>query len=66
MLAGELSLKEAIFYAKRNTRHYAKRQITWFRRETGVEWLRGFGESEEVQRQALERVRRFLDESQTD
>jgi tRNA dimethylallyltransferase len=38
------------------TRQYAKRQITWFRRELDVQWLSGFGNECEVQRQALEIV----------
>ena len=32
-MRGELNPREAIFYAQRNTRQYAKRQLTWFRRE---------------------------------
>ncbi len=38
------------------TRRYAKRQITWFRREPGVHWLKGFGHEEAVQQQALRLV----------
>jgi len=38
-LQGELSLAEAIELTKRNTRRYAKRQWTWFRREEGVAWF---------------------------
>ena len=60
LIAGELNLHNAIFYAKRNTRNYAKRQLTWFRRETGLEWLRGFGDSAEIQNAAAARVREFL------
>ena len=44
MLRGELKEKEALFYAQRNTRHYAKRQVTWFRQEQDVQWLQGFGD----------------------
>ncbi|MCC6857919.1 MAG: tRNA (adenosine(37)-N6)-dimethylallyltransferase MiaA [Bryobacterales bacterium] len=61
-LRGELTLQEALLYAKRNTRRYAKRQLTWFRHEPGVEWFSGFGDDPGVQRAVLERVRRFLDE----
>ena len=57
VLQGELSLKEAIFYAKRDTRQYAKRQMTWFRQEPGMEFLRGFGSDAAVLRGAEERVR---------
>ncbi|WP_289301358.1 tRNA (adenosine(37)-N6)-dimethylallyltransferase MiaA [Sporofaciens musculi] len=38
-LEGELSLKEANYRLKRDTRHFAKRQITWFKREREVIWL---------------------------
>ncbi len=38
-LAGECSLEEAIRVLKRDTRHFAKRQLTWFRREREVIWL---------------------------
>jgi tRNA dimethylallyltransferase len=60
MLRGELNAKEALFYAQRNTKRYAKRQMTWFRKERGIEWLRGFGEDQGVQEAALARVRKFL------
>jgi tRNA dimethylallyltransferase len=56
MIHGELNLKEALNYAQRNTRHYAKRQITWFRRETEVQWLRGFGADAGIGRTAMESV----------
>jgi tRNA dimethylallyltransferase len=38
-LDGECSLEEAIYRIKRDTRHFAKRQITWFKRERDVIWL---------------------------
>ncbi len=38
-LEGELSLEEAVYLIKRNTRHFAKRQLTWFRREKEVIWI---------------------------
>jgi len=56
----ELNLREAIFYAQRNTRNYAKRQVTWFRREHGLEWVKGFGDDPKVREQALTRVSAFL------
>jgi tRNA dimethylallyltransferase len=59
-LSGELALEEAISSAQRNTRRYAKRQFTWFRREAGMEWLSGFGEDAAVQQDAINRVRKFL------
>ena len=47
-LRGVVSLKEAIKTIQRKTRHYAKRQITWFRKEPGVEWFHGFGNDPEI------------------
>ena len=38
-LNGEYSLDEAIYILKRDTRHFAKRQLTWFRREKDVIWI---------------------------
>lgn len=38
-LDGEISLEEAIYRIKRDTRHFAKRQITWFKRERDVTWI---------------------------
>ena len=38
-LDGECSLEEAVYIIKRDTRHFAKRQLTWFRRERDVIWV---------------------------
>ncbi len=38
-LEGECTLEEAVYMIKRDTRHFAKRQLTWFRREADVIWL---------------------------
>ena len=38
-LDGTWSLEEAIYVLKRDTRHFAKRQLTWFRRERDVTWV---------------------------
>jgi tRNA dimethylallyltransferase len=38
-LEGNLTLEEAIYILKRDTRHFAKRQLTWFRREESVSWI---------------------------
>jgi tRNA dimethylallyltransferase len=59
-IRGELSPSDAVFYAQRNTRNYAKRQLTWFRREPGLVWLKGFGDAAEMRGIAIERVRTFL------
>jgi tRNA dimethylallyltransferase len=60
LIEGELNPREALFYARRNTRNYAKRQITWFRKEPALEWLRGFGDAPEIRAAALARVAGFL------
>ncbi len=38
-LTGEITLEEAIYRIKRDTRHFAKRQLTWFKRERDVIWI---------------------------
>ncbi|MCI8939666.1 MAG: tRNA (adenosine(37)-N6)-dimethylallyltransferase MiaA [Dorea sp.] len=38
-LEGEITLEEAVYRIKRDTRHFAKRQITWFKRERDVIWI---------------------------
>ena len=56
-LNGARDLDNAIEQTKLDVRHYAKRQLTWFRQEPGVEWLDGFGDDPAVQRRALELLR---------
>lgn len=48
-LRGERTLDSAIEQSKQDVRNYAKRQLTWFRREAGVTWLDGFGSDRHVQ-----------------
>ncbi len=55
-LGGELGREQALQFAQQAHRNYAKRQMTWFRREPEVQWLRGFGDDPEIQGTALERV----------
>jgi tRNA dimethylallyltransferase len=52
-LRGERDLQSAVEQTKRDVRHYAKRQLTWFRREPGVQWLNGFGDDPKVQSDLL-------------
>ena len=54
VLRGEMTVDEAIVAAQQGHRNYAKRQGTWFRRETGMRWLAGFGDDKAVQDAALE------------
>ena len=58
---GELSPRDAVFYAQRNTRNYAKRQLTWFRRERDLVWLKGFGDLPEIREEALSRTKLFAE-----
>jgi tRNA dimethylallyltransferase len=53
LLRGEITREAAIAAAQQAHRNYAKRQLTWFRREPDVRWLEGFGDGEEVQAEAL-------------
>ena len=53
-LNGERELDSAIEQTKLDVRHYAKRQLTWFRQEPGVEWIDGFGDDMRVQRRVLD------------
>lgn len=48
-LQGECTLEEAVYVLKRDTRHFAKRQLTWFKREEDVIWLNrpDFGQSDD-------------------
>lgn len=46
-LDGEMSLEEAVRIIKRDTRHFAKRQLTWFKRERQTDWLSMDGKTEE-------------------
>jgi len=55
-LAGQRTLENAIEQTKLDIRHYAKRQLTWFRHEEGVEWFDGFGEETSIQRSVLESI----------
>ncbi len=46
-LEGERSLEEAVYILKRDTRHFAKRQLTWFKRERETDWLVLDGKTED-------------------
>jgi tRNA dimethylallyltransferase len=53
LLRGELTQEQAIQAAQQAHRNYAKRQMTWFRREPEVQWLKGFGDDPQIQQEAL-------------
>jgi tRNA dimethylallyltransferase len=52
----QISLDEAVRLIKRNTWHYAKRQMTWFKKDKNIKWLKGCKGAEEL-------VRKFLSEN---
>jgi tRNA dimethylallyltransferase len=56
VLRGELSLEEARAAIQQATRRYAKRQLTWFRKEADVRWFSGFGNDPEIQAGVMERL----------
>jgi tRNA dimethylallyltransferase len=58
-LEGKRDLASAIEQTKLDVRHYAKRQLTWFRRESGAEWFEGFGEDEHLQGSILKALAEF-------
>ena len=60
VLRGEQTVSEAIADAQKGHRHYAKRQLTWFRREPEMHWVAGFGNDPAVQGEALGLVREHL------
>jgi len=60
LLRGEIDRKLAVWAAQQAHRNYAKRQMTWFRREPEVHWLRGFGDDPAIQEQALALVEAAL------
>jgi tRNA dimethylallyltransferase len=60
LLRGELTREQAVQAAQQAHRNYAKRQMTWFRREPEVHWLRGFGDDEGIQQDAVAGVERGL------
>jgi tRNA dimethylallyltransferase len=63
VLAGTLFEAAAIEAAKQGHRNYAKRQLTWFRREPEVRWIEAFGDEAETIRVAVELVQQALGES---
>lgn len=52
-LRGELDHEQAVSAAQQAHRNYAKRQMTWFRREPEVAWLTGFGDDANIQQKAI-------------
>jgi tRNA dimethylallyltransferase len=55
-LAGRLAKDEAVARIQQATRNFAKRQITWFRKESAVHWLEGFGDDPKIFSAALVKI----------
>ena len=58
---GEISAAEALEQSQTHSRQYAKRQLTWFRRDAEVVWLPEFGDTNAAQSSATDLVKRFLE-----
>ena len=56
VLDGSLRVEETIKVAQQGHRNYAKRQLTWFRREPGVQWIEAFGDDPDTLTRAIEIV----------
>lgn len=63
VLDGSLSMDEAIGAAQQGHRNYAKRQMTWFRREPEVRWIERFGDATETMHEAEEIIAHALAQS---
>jgi tRNA dimethylallyltransferase len=60
VLQNELTREQAVAQAQQGHRNYAKRQLTWFRREPNMRWLEGCGGDEDITEQALQLVSAHL------
>jgi tRNA dimethylallyltransferase len=60
LLRGELTSDQAIAQAQQGHRNYAKRQLTWFRKDPAIHWLTGFGSDQETMQQARALVAQHL------
>jgi tRNA dimethylallyltransferase len=60
VLQNELTREQAVAQAEQGHRNYAKRQLTWFRREPNMHWLEGCGGDEDITEQALQLVAAHL------
>ena len=60
VLEGRASSAEALVRTQMETRRYAKRQLTWFRRDLEIRWLAGFGDQPGIEREAIRLVSEHL------
>lgn len=56
LIRGDINEQDTVAQAQQGHRNYAKRQLTWFRRERGMYWLHGFGDEARIQRKAVDLV----------
>src|SRR5579863_9102904 len=61
-LEGKHKLPTVVAAIQQATRRYAKRQVTWFRREPNAKWFEGFGDDRGIMRRALQHLREELGE----
>ncbi len=59
-LQDKVDLSAAVAAIEQSTRRYAKRQLTWFRKEAGVTWFEGFGDAAALQRGVLAHIQKEL------
>ncbi|HEY5057327.1 MAG TPA: tRNA (adenosine(37)-N6)-dimethylallyltransferase MiaA [Acidobacteriaceae bacterium] len=60
VLRGSITREQAVALCAQGHRNYAKRQLTWFRRDTEIHWLPGFGSDSDIQSHALALVEKHL------
>src|SRR5262249_663474 len=61
VLNGQMKLDEARLAIQQATRRYAKRQLTWFRKEAKLRWFEGFGNDEAIHKAALAAIQAELE-----
>ena len=59
VLRGQFTREDAVAVAAQGHRNYAKRQLTWFRKDPEIQWLANFGGDKDTQREAAMRVERY-------
>jgi tRNA dimethylallyltransferase len=59
-LKGELDIQQATNAAQQAHRNYAKRQMTWFRREPDVHWLQGFGDDPKIKDESFRLIKQMM------
>jgi tRNA dimethylallyltransferase len=60
LVVGEINYETAVAAVQQAHRNYAKRQLTWFRREPDVNWFSGFGDDKDLQQRAIALIEKSL------